>query len=332
MERGFVVSRTKALLAAMVIYAALALPLGAGYSAAARVVGARSTADAMSGSAHVTDYLAAPQRSLLYGELTNHRGGDERRLFPGLALVILAAIGLRGRRTAEQVAYLIALVVAVDVSLGMNGMTFRLLWNNVDVFRAIRIPARMGLLVGLALSVLAAHGVRNLRQGVRGAWARALIPAVACGLIVIESTVRTPALLAETDTIPPAYADLMRDAQGTPTAVVADLPIAAGMPADMYYSTFHWQNLLTGYSGFYPPSFVELERALTNFPDPPAIEMLRRRQARYVIVHGEVYTPAEYASIVASADRSRDLALVSRTPWRGAEISVYRMLPGREGT
>lgn len=327
LNRRFGTTRLKALVLGMLTYGLLVAPLGVGYARAARVVGERSTADATAGSAHPTDYLAASHRSQIYGGVTERWGGEERRLFPGLGIVVLAALGLRRRRTIEQIAYCVALLVAFDVSLGFNGVTFRLLWNNIGAFRAIRIPARMAMLVGLALSVLAAYGVSDLRRQFATRMGRWLIPISACAVVVLESAVRPLGLPVMPASIPPGYADLLRDAQGTPTAAVADLPIGAGMPTYMYYSTFHWQNLLSGYSGFYPPSYVDLERSLANFPDGESMEALRRRYARYVVVHGEVYRPDEYSSIVARADRFPELALVSKTAWRGAEMSVYRVQP-----
>ena len=101
--------------------------------------------------------------------------------------------------------------------------------------------------------------------------------------------------------------------------------IAASMPSYMYYSTFHWQNLLSGYSGFFPPSFIELTRSLEQFPDADSIDALRRRRAQYVVLHGEVFRPDEYASLVAKADASLDLSLLSTTEWMGAEMRVYKL-------
>lgn len=40
----------------------------------------------------------------------------------------------------------------------------------------------------------------------------------------------------------------------------------------MYYSTFHWQALQNGYSGFFPPSYHQLAEALATFPDPGSLQ------------------------------------------------------------
>jgi hypothetical protein len=42
----------------------------------------------------------------------------------------------------------------------------------------------------------------------------------------------------------------------------------------MYYSTFHWQSLLNGYSGFFPPSYGQLMNAMRAFPDDESMHAL----------------------------------------------------------
>ena len=325
-------TRLAAAVAALLVCGAVVALLGSAYLRATQIVGERSRDEALAGSAHLTDYLAAPRNSRLYAAATQGWGSEERRLFPGLTIVALAGIGLWRRRALAPWAYAVALVVAVDVSLGFHGLSYAALFKTVGLFRGIRVPARMGLLVGFALSVLAAFGVQRLRDGLRSPWARQCLPMAACLAIVVESSGTPIALARVPDTEPPGYAALRRDAQGTPTAVVADLPLTASMPTFMYYSTFHWQQLVTGYSGFFPPSYFALARDLEQFPDASALDALRARQARYVVLHGEVYPPEQYAALAAKADASPALALVSRTLWRGGEMRVYRLLPAPRGT
>jgi hypothetical protein len=307
-----------------VAYAGLTAPLGLAYTRASAVVGERVDAEAAVGSARLSDYLVPPVSNVWYGEATRAWGPVERRLFPGLTLLVLAAVGVWRSRSRPMIAYLVALVVAIDVSTGVRGVTFNLLWHTVGAFRGLRVPARMGLFAGFALCVLAAMGVSALRTS-GGAWTRRLVPVVAAGLIMVEGWSRLPVGTTLPAGIPPAYAAILHDLNGAPATAIADLPIAASMPTYMYYSTFHWQNLLTGYSGFFPPSFVELVRALETFPDAQSLHALRRRHAQYVVLHGEVFRPEEYADLATRADASPDLTLLSTSRWRGGEMRVYRL-------
>ena len=60
-----------------------------------------------------------------------------------------------------------------------------------------------------------------------------------------------------------------------------------------------------------------------------AMDALRRRHALYVVIHGEVYTADQYAALVAKAEASPDLQLVSRGAWQRGEMSAYRILPDK---
>ena len=327
--RSFAVGLIRSSVCAVVVFGAIAAPLGSAYVRASGIVGERSEAEAIAGSAAPSDYLAAPLTNRMYGQLTSGFGRTELRLFPGISIVVLAAIGLVRRRSASTVAYVLALLVALDMSFGLHGMTYRLLWNNIGAFRGLRVPARVGIFVGLALSVLAGYGVAALRSGTSRSWMRRMVPAIAAALLVLEDSSQPTPHTTMPGFMPPVYAAILKDLADAPTTAIADLPIAAAMPDYMYYSLFHWQNLLSGYSGFFPPSFVDLTRSLEGFPDEMAMDALRRRHALYVVIHGEVYTADQYAALVAKAEASPDLQLVSRGAWQRGEMSAYRILPDK---
>ena len=52
-------------------------------------------------------------------------------------------------------------------------------------------------------------------------------------------------------------------------------------------STFHWMRFLNGYSGFYPPSYLNRLVRVARFPDEASVASLRRENVRYVIVHDD---------------------------------------------
>ena len=81
-----------------------------------------------------------------------------------------------------------------------------------------------------------------------------------------------------------------------PTSVLSD-------PAYLYYSTFHWQYLINGYSGFFPPSYVRLARAVKNFPDEPSIDAIKSHGVRYLVVHGEYLYGGRYERLIPELDR-----------------------------
>jgi hypothetical protein len=122
----------------------------------------------------------------------------------------------------------------------------------------------------------------------------------------------------------------MRDRGDGPTTVLFEFPTSTATdPAYLYYSTFHWQSLINGYSGFFPPSYARLARSLDNFPDEPSMNAIKSHGVRYLVVHGEYLFGQRYETLIPQLDQRPDLALVSRRPWqladKHAEISVYRV-------
>jgi hypothetical protein len=64
-------------------------------------------------------------------------------------------------------------------------------------------------------------------------------------------------------------------------------------------STFHWFPLVNGYSGVYPPSYVNRLERLRDFPGDTSIWQMRADGVKYVIVHASGYSEAELAQIRA---------------------------------
>ena len=73
----------------------------------------------------------------------------------------------------------------------------------------------------------------------------------------------------------------------------------------LYFSTFHWQQLVNGNSDFLPPSFVSLLKQEREFPSNAAVEFLRKRRVEYVAVHGALYNPAHFRQVVSGWTRGR---------------------------
>jgi hypothetical protein len=112
--------------------------------------------------------------------------------------------------------------------------------------------------------------------------------------------------------------------------VLLNLPIvapdAALEPFYMYFSTFRWDSLLNGYSGFSPPSYSQLLEVMRDFPTDAAFDELRARRVEYIIVHGAFYRPGAYDRVVEQLDGRHDVRLVGKYRWERRETRVYRMV------
>jgi hypothetical protein len=346
-ERTMLKRRLVALAAGALIALVAVLPLARAYLSAGQIVGERGRAEVTDGSARVVNYLASPEPNLLYGDMFHRFADNERRLFPGFVAVALAVVACWPRkhvntkrlsrsfvlsrfRDDPRWAYLLGLVVAFDLSLGFNGLTYPLLYDYIRPFRGLRVPARMGLMVGFSLAILTGYGVVRLTEMIRSRSARGAV-VVILGLLLLVEYASKPLVLQIIPTGPSeAYADLVKDLGDSPTSTIFEFPASSQHdPTYMYYSTFHWQNLVNGYGGFFPAWYRRLFETMERFPDDTSIGTVKAHGARYILVHGERLIGNRYRRLTYMLDTWPGLALVSRRPsereGQHGEISVYRV-------
>ena len=159
----------KPLMAAIVMTGLLALPYVYVYVGARNTVGTRSVEQFRLYSASLANYLSAPQMNRLYGStaITDVIVADEVNLFPGVMTALLALTGVLGSTSRSRYPYVVGLILAIDMTAGANGLLHGWLFEHVALFRALRSPARFGILVVLCLAVLSAYGMAALLDRIR---------------------------------------------------------------------------------------------------------------------------------------------------------------------
>jgi len=155
-EAGMLKRRLVAVIAAVLVAAAAVVPAGVAYLRVRDVVGERGRLEVMNGSATWQSYLAAPPANLMYGRLLARFVRPERQLFPGFLAVALAASALWPPISTLRLAYVLGLLIALDISHGIVRRVFP------RGARGIRrdTPAR-----ARQLRQPAAHGVHGSRAG-----------------------------------------------------------------------------------------------------------------------------------------------------------------------
>lgn len=292
-------------------------------------VGLRSEAEIVQFSARPGDFLIATPDNRIYGDLFT--GRPERRLFPGLAVLLLAIVGLLLRPPGRvAVVYAVSLAVAFELSLGLHGYGYRFLHDHVPVYAGLRAPARMACLALTFLAILAAEGYRHLSDAMRPRARRAFAVLVPCVLLA-EYSVRPLELVRYDNSPPPVYELLAR----LPRGVVAEFPAARPdvLPGPdaryIYMSTFHWKPLVNGYSGYYPPWYALRLVDFQGFPDAHSLEVLRRMDVTYVVAHLSNDRAIERAKFVSHLEAQRELELIAALK-DGIDVALlYRLLePG----
>jgi hypothetical protein len=313
------------LIAGAVVAIILIAPFAVPYFQARRSLGDRPVSEIEFYSATPQNYMAAHERNALFGPLTAAWGGQERELFEGVAVPLIALVGLWPPLSAARIGYALGLLLAFEASLGLNGMLYPWLHEHVLPYRGLRVPARMAMIVGLTLAILGGYGVARMCTGLRTRRTAALVCTFL--LLLAFAEYRSTLVLRPIWPGPPAaYAALPPDRHTVLLNLPIVVPDVALEPFYMYFSIFRWDSLVNGYSGFSPPSYARLLEVMQDFPSDAAFDELRARHVEYIIVHGAFYGPAAYNQVVGQLDRRADLQSVGKYRWERRETRVYRMV------
>lgn len=267
----------------------------------------REEAEVAFWSATPDDYLAAPPTNDLWGSfLEDHHRHIEQDLFPGLFLVSFAVVGLFERRFGRIRWTLLAIVVTGFIlSLGFStpvfgrdiSLPYRLFYDWLPGFRAIRVPARFGHLALVGLGGLAGLGLNLGWQYLKTLidehnWQFAWVGVIVAGLALIwadtSTTMNLPPPLP-VDNPRPDYVYLDEHPGTMLEMPMGEGPVASAWPN--FWSTKHWNPVVNGFSGIVPPTYDLLRERSRQIPDPEAIRLMQGLGIDYIVVHKEM--PAE---------------------------------------
>ena len=197
--------------------------------------------------------------------------------------------GGAGHQRDVVIFYIVVALVAFWISFGPAAGLYRLLFATIPVFSFLRAPSRIGIVVVLALAMLAAIGAGRLLAGL--APPRRRLAAGVLAVAVAAELFTAPLLMREAPPVSNAYRYLATAQRGP----VLELPFFyeridfARHARYMSASGWHWQPLINGYSDHIPSEFRELAPRLHGFPSGEAFLLLRERRARYVVIHRDLY-------------------------------------------
>jgi hypothetical protein len=310
------------LLAGALLAVALTLPYAMPYLAATRELGPRPEGEVLQFSAEWRSYLTAPYQNWLWGWTAWNYTGNERHLLPGLSAIVFAAFGLAWKPRRLPWIYLAVAVLAVVLSLGLNGALYRWLYDHTFAFRGFRAPARFAILACCATSVLAGFGYMTLQRLLAALPARRFVLTFALVAIAFESGSAPLALAAQPTKIPPIY----RFLQTLRPTVIIEFPFDDYDPTYMFWSTYHWHSLINGYSGYTPEDEVETTRLMETFPDEESVARLKELKTRYILIHRAFYKHDEYVDLMDAITRRPDLLPAGRyRDWVGGDTQIFEL-------
>ncbi|TWT57808.1 hypothetical protein KOR42_11750 [Thalassoglobus neptunius] len=273
-------------------------------------------------SAHGTDYLFTSERRFLWTELGPLFGFDvryRRDVGCGTLMMVFAAIGLIAGslvRSRRKWTWLLLLWGGIAGLLSLGPTIHCGSWHHYEVFmdwipglQLIRSPYRFGVIVQIAIVLLATFGVETLwnwrvcveanQSKMRGRLRRSLevgVVVVLAGITVAETWPK------HCSWAEPPYTEVNRQwvqwlqAETEPEAVVACVPFATGGKTTDFIETTRWMLLALehdrrmpdGYSGFFPQQHRNLRAAMRSFPDDASCDFLSGVSVDYVVIKDSV--------------------------------------------
>ena len=328
-ERATLARIARALAVGAVVCGPPLLLYAAPYRTNQQELGNRTAHDIQRWSATPGSFVSAPADSRLYG-WTAPNGGPEGRLWSGALALVLCAIGLWStRRVVATWMYGAMLAVTVLFALGSNTPVYRLALVVVPPLRGLRAPARFGMMVALAVSVLAGIGAAWVLGRMPSGWRRHAVGAAMLAVVAAEYASNVTSLHPWVQRVP-IYSAWLRM---QPPGVVVDLPIARANTLPLFeaewafYGRTHKHPMANGYSGYFPRRYINLLGAMIAFPRGDSLTALRQQDVRYVVVHEDRYEPVDFLDFDARLRRTPGLTLVGRIPDPDYPVTVFLLEP-----
>jgi len=300
----------------------------------------RTPREIVAQSADVADYLHAAPRLRLWGGLGTT--GGEHELFPGGLALLLGSVALMAKRRSVPVrTYATILALAFVLSLGVSptawGHSLHIpgpygwLLATVPGLDGIRAVARLGLIVALALAVLAAFGAAWLLERVGPGRRLVVLTAVIAGVIAEGWAVPIPV---------PAFTELAAPERAAyeylrqlPPGGVLELPASPQRferdSRYQYLTLWHGHRIVNGQSGYVTPLYNFLSGGQSPLNETnrlgDAIAALRAVGVSYLVVHHDGFDErfiAEAWAAVLAAERTQLLS--SR---RFGDTTIAALLP-----
>jgi hypothetical protein len=279
--------------------------------------------------------------SLSAGAREHVHSKNEDVFFPGLAIALLALIGLaasvytRRLRVGLACGVVVCSVLAMGMGLTGAGYPYRLLYDYAPGWEGVRVPGRVFVMATLFWALLAGAGGWWLARWAR-LWGGGFGPRGGKRMVAAVGALLVIALVGE------GAGHMAHPVVPQPVRAEANLPAPVlDLPTDgasdrlwQYFSVEGFYKIPVGNSTFDLPRLDDLRGGMQGFPDKGSIEKLRYYGIKTVVLHTvmpvlpglhapEVPEPPDYA-----AAANKPIAGLGVTRRRVGSIVIYEIGPG----
>jgi 4-amino-4-deoxy-L-arabinose transferase-like glycosyltransferase len=214
------------------------------------------------------------------------------------------------RRRETTVFYGLVGAIAFWASFGPKAGLYTALYYTMPVFTFLRAPGRFGILVVLALGVLALVALQVVLE--RRSPRAQLVGGSLVALLLTAEFATAPIRLEDAADKAPVPAAHLRLATMPPGAVVempfwynrSDFPRHARY---MLFSTYHWHPLVNGYSDHIPRWFRDDVIRISSLPTAESLQIVvNRHQAKYAIFHTRHYDSRSRQRLLERLEQYKD--------------------------
>lgn len=182
-------------------------------------------------------------------------------------------------------------------SLGWNFFFYRICYDVIPLFRAMRMPTRGAMYACLGLAILSGVGVKRITDLLcesRLHWNRRAIVIAICALLLLELNA-APLAIIRGDVSPDAVSLRLKE---TPMrGGIVMLPVGGGYNHHhVLRAADHGKPLITATSGFTPPYELEIENLTNSGPiTSEFLDLLEKIPASYIVVLTHLVRPERKA-------------------------------------
>jgi hypothetical protein len=201
---------------------------------------------------------------------------------------------------------------STDLAVG----PYSILYRFVPGFQSMRVPARFCLLCVPLWILLAGISYDQFFATLPQRLSTGIAPISLVALLAIDLAVRPIAWqrVPLEDDLPQAV-KWLRDSPERGAVLVLPLDyLRQPSPLYLYFSLFHRRPLLNGYPVFTPSEMLGVFPPLRRFPDPNAIEVLKQRGVRFVVIDqfemsltSRSHSPESFAELLDRSELIRKL-------------------------
>ena len=275
---------------------------------------------------YIWSWLAVAEDNWLWGQQLNilppsRFASREDAMFPGLITLVLFVASFLIKNMPGWLKSLRWTGIAMGVfaigpfALGLPWkipLPYSALWYIFPPLAATRNPHRWSFFVIFTIALIASWVIKNLPYAPSKKLAISIVVIMALCIELFTYTVPREALSPQAAGF---YKALKIPGENH---ITVELPMAAGWynwmdeTRPLVASTYHWNTIVNGISGLWPPVQYQLGRTLKEFPSTHTIRLLQSLAVDTLIIHEDKYGD-DLPAFLREMKTRKELTFVSRT-------------------